>query len=80
MATQEEEPRTMARVQGTVEERWPKRSYTVWVTRDNGVPVRHVAVRFGRTVFEGLGATWIEAMNHVDEQRLRAPHRARRRP
>ena len=36
----------MARVQGMVEERWPRERYNVWI--DGGGTKRHVVVRFRR--------------------------------
>lgn len=38
------EPRVMARVQGLIEERWPRCPYNVWIS-DHGT-LRHVAIRF----------------------------------
>lgn len=63
------EPKTMARVQGTVEGRWPKRRYNVWITRENGGVQRHVSVKFGREWIEGVAATWLDAMAEVDARR-----------
>lgn len=72
----EGEPRTMARVQGMCDERWPGRSSVAWITLDE--PRRHVAVTFrlgsGERV-EGAAATWLEAMDAVDAARVRRGRR-----
>jgi hypothetical protein len=51
----EGEPRTMARVQGMIEERWPGRSAIAWI--ESAEPRRHMAVTFARERVEGAGAT-----------------------
>jgi len=65
----EGEPQTMARVQGMCDERWPHRSAIVWI--ENEAPRRHVAVTFARDRIEGAGATWFEAFDAVDNERMR---------
>jgi hypothetical protein len=65
----------MARVQGTVEECFPRpsrRGYSVWIDREG----RHVAVRFGRDdVIEGIATTWSEAILAVCEHRSKTRSR-----
>ena len=67
----EGEPLTMARVQGMCEERWPERSAIQWIEHIEGRPRRHVAVTFARDRIEGCAATWLDAMDRVDEERQR---------
>jgi hypothetical protein len=67
------EPKTMARVMGTVEECFPRpqrRGYNVWVDRTG----RHVAVRFARdVVIEEVAPTWSEAILAVCEAKSKSP-------
>ena len=71
----DEEPQTMARVEGLIKEIWPDCvTYITW--HEGPQPIRHVAVRFGRRLsqrvsFEGSGATWREAFIEVEKRR---PH------
>jgi hypothetical protein len=67
----EGEPQTMARVQGMCEERWPGRSAIQWIEHVEGGPRRHVAVTFARDRIESHAATWLDAMDRVDEERQR---------
>lgn len=55
-------PKTMARVQGMCNERWPGRSTIQWIEGDR----KHVAVTFKRNRIEGSAHTWLEAMDAVD--------------
>ena len=70
----DEEPQTMARVEGLIKEIWPTCvSYITW--HEGPQPIRHVAVRFGkrasqRVTYEGAGATWREAFIEVEKLRL----------
>lgn len=63
----EGEPKTMSRVQGMAEERWPKHAATFWVTRES--PRRHVSVRFGTEALEGAADLWLDAFHNVDVKR-----------
>lgn len=65
----EGEPRTMARVEGMCEERWPGKSFRVWIEHVEGGPRRHVAVTFARDIIEGSSGTWLDAMDAVDADR-----------
>lgn len=65
----EGEPRTMARVEGMAQERWPHRSISVWITLRS--PRRHVTVRFAKDTIQSAADTWLEAFEDVDDQRLR---------
>ena len=67
----EGEPQTMARVQGMCQEPWPHRSAIQWITREGNDPKRHVAVTFARERIEGVGGTWLDAMDAVDTERQR---------
>jgi len=62
---------TMARVQGMCDERWPHRSTIQWIERVNGVPRRHVAVTFARDRIHASAETWLDAMDAVDDERMR---------
>lgn len=68
-----EEPETMARVQGCIDDRWPKHRGAIAYI-DGGL--RIVAVRFPRIGrVAGHGATWNEAFVMIDKVR-RALNRA----
>ena len=70
----DEEPQTMARVEGLIKEIWPTCfAHLAWV--EGPRPIRHVVVRFRRRdeqprcSFEGAGATWREAFIEIEKQR-----------
>jgi len=78
----EGEPTRRSRVEGMVKERWPKHPHTnTWVTHEraasgggNIAVLRHVSVRFSKNVdagawVEGVGHSWLDAMDDVERQR-----------
>jgi hypothetical protein len=62
----EGEPRTMARVEGMIQDRFGVKGLP-WIDKAG----RHVAVKINGETIEGVAATWLDAMDDVERQRKR---------